>query len=107
MATSSGGAAVGVANALEETSGIGSKTREIVGVDAVVNESSIVFHPGCFFSSLSFFLGHLARCEAFRFFYIYPCAHRERSMIDMKFGRTFLFPPPPSQACSSGNKKRI
>ncbi len=66
MGTSSGGAAVGVANALEETSGIGSKAREIVGVDAVVNESSIVLHPGCFFSSLSFFLGHLARCEAFR-----------------------------------------
>ncbi|CAK9879459.1 unnamed protein product [Sphagnum jensenii] len=41
MATSSGGAAVGVANALEETSGIGSKAREIVGVDAVVNELSI------------------------------------------------------------------
>jgi hypothetical protein len=53
MATSSGAAAVGVANALEETSGIGSKAREIVGVDAVVNESSIVLHPGCFFSSLS------------------------------------------------------
>ncbi len=66
MATTSGGAAVGVANALEETSGIGSKAREIVGVDAVANESSIVLHPGCFFSSLSFFLGHLARCEAFR-----------------------------------------
>ncbi len=62
MATSSGGTVVGVANALEERSGIGSKAREIVGVDAVVNESSIVLHPGCFFSSLSFFLGHLARC---------------------------------------------
>ncbi len=56
MATSSGGAAVVVANALEETSGIGSKAREIVGVDAVVNESSIVLRSGCFFSSLSLFL---------------------------------------------------
>jgi hypothetical protein len=56
MATSSGGAAVVVANALKETSGIGSKAREIVGVDAVVNESSIVLRSGCFFSSLSLFL---------------------------------------------------
>jgi hypothetical protein len=84
MATSSGGGAVGVANALEETSGIGSKAREIVGVDAVVNESSIVLHPGCFFSSLSFFLGHLARCEVFRVStYIHVHRERERSMIDI------------------------
>jgi hypothetical protein len=46
-----------VANALEETSGIGTKSRELVGVDAVANLSSIMLDPGSFFCLL-----FLSRC---------------------------------------------
>jgi hypothetical protein len=42
---------------LEETSGIGTKSRELVGVDAVANLSSIMLDPGFFFCLL-----FLSRC---------------------------------------------
>jgi hypothetical protein len=51
-----------VANALEETSGIGTKSRELVGVDAVANLSSIMLDPGSF-SVCCFFLAAFACLE--------------------------------------------
>jgi hypothetical protein len=51
-----------VANALEETSGIGTKSRELVGVDAIANLSSIMLDPGSF-SVCCFFLAAFACLE--------------------------------------------